>query len=56
MTHKNQRKLHEGKALAGAAMGAATGYFSKGKKGAATGAVLGGLVGLFGGETGLESL
>ena len=56
MTHRKQGELHEGKALAGAATGAAAGYFKDGKSGAATGAVLGGLAGLFAGKTGLESL
>lgn len=56
MTHRQKGELHEGKALTGAAIGAATGYFSKGKKGAAAGAVFGGLAGLFGGNEGVESL
>jgi hypothetical protein len=56
MTHNQNGELHEGTALAGAATGAAAGYFKNGKSVAATGALLGGLAGLFAGKTGLENL
>lgn len=56
MTQKQEGELHEGKALAGSATGAAVGYFTYGPSGAAAGAVLGGLTGLFAGRQGLDSL
>lgn len=57
VTHKGRQDLHEGKALAGAALGALMGYTHKGgAQGAVTGATLGGLAGLFAGNTGLQAI
>lgn len=57
MTHKGQQDLHEGKALAGVALGAVMGYSKKGNaQGAVAGATLGGLAGLFAGQTGLKAI
>ncbi|MFB6145712.1 MAG: YMGG-like glycine zipper-containing protein [Candidatus Nanohaloarchaea archaeon] len=53
--HKHNNELHEQKALLGAALGAITGYSRKGRKGAATGAVLGGLTALIAGEQAINA-
>lgn len=55
--HNGKRQLHAGKAVAGAGMGAAAGWFSKGtKQSATTGAILGGLAGLLAGDEGLDTI
>ena len=57
MTHKGRQELHEGKALAGVALGALMGYTQKGNaQGTVAGATLGGLAGLFAGKTGIQAI
>lgn len=57
MVHRKQGRLHTGKALAGASLGALTGWSEQQtKKAAATGAILGGVAGLLAGKEGLEAL
>ncbi|WP_414837126.1 hypothetical protein [Candidatus Nanohalococcus occultus] len=56
MTHKGNRELHRGPAVAGLALGALTGYSKEGKNGVAAGAALGGLAGLLAGRKALDTL
>lgn len=54
--HNRNNELHKQKALVGAALGAATGYSRKGREGAATGAVIGGITALIVGKQAINAL
>lgn len=54
--HNRKNTLHDRKALVGAAIGAATGYKSNGRKGAATGALVVGLAALIAGDQAVNAV